>query len=120
MKRRFFQSGSPGRLIGRFAIWFLLAVICFLLARAVWGLWQKNNLAQGNLEASAARLAELEAHQRDLADKLAKLKTERGVEEEIRTNFAVVKAGEKVIKIVPATPTTTPTTTPPKPWWKFW
>jgi cell division protein FtsB len=97
-----------------------LILVLFVVARATWSLYQKDRLARNNLSSSVERMKRLSDRQVVLQDKIERLKTPRGVEEEIRNNFPVVKAGEQVINIVEdeLKPTTTSTTT--KPWWQIW
>jgi len=93
-----------------------------VLARAVWGLWQKNRLAETNLAVATVQLDKLIARKTMLENKIKRLETQRGFEEEIRANFAVVKPGERVINIIDNTKSTiTATSTPDeRPWWQIW
>ncbi len=122
MKRRIFQANKTSRQIiyGRLVL-VALVIVVLLFWRGVWYLWQKSNLAQVNLIASESHLKQLEERKKMLGNKLKKLETPRGIEEEIRTNFSVVKPGEKVINIVdPNKATTTATTTPlVRHWWQI-
>lgn len=122
MKRRIFQGGKIERkaLYGRLIL-LALIILLLIVGRGAWLLWQKNLVAEDNLVSSEIRLKQLEERKKMLNLKLAKLGTSRGVEEEIRTNFSVVKPGEKVINIVdPAKATNTPTTTPSiRHWWQI-
>ena len=122
MKRRIFQGNKTERqTIYDRLILVVLLLLLLLIARGVWKLWQKNNMAESNLLASAEHLKQLEERKAMLEAKTAKLETARGVEEEIRNNFSVVKPGEKVINLVdPDKPTTTATSTPVRHWWQWW
>lgn len=97
-----------------------LVLIWLLVARATWSLYWKNQRALANLQSSTLRLDKLTERELVLKDKIEKLKTPRGVEEEIRNNFPVAKPGEKVINFVEEnkTPNLLPTTT--KKWWSIW
>lgn len=99
-----------------------LFLASIVLARAVYSLWQKNKLAEANLTATANQFDKLMARQTKLGNKIERLKTERGFEEEIRSNFAVVKPGERVINIVDNAKATTTATSAPaeKSWWQIW
>ncbi len=100
-------------------IWLGLIFIFLLVLRAVWGLSQKNQMAKENLLSSAEQLAKLTERQIVLRAKIERLKTARGVEEEIRSNFPVVKEGEQVINIVAEEPKSTTTATTTKSWWRI-
>ncbi|MFA6254041.1 MAG: septum formation initiator family protein [Candidatus Paceibacterota bacterium] len=97
-----------------------LVVVLLVVTKATWSLYRKNQMAIENLRSSTERMAKLTEREATLHDKLERLKTARGVEEEIRNNFPVVKEGEQVINIVEegSVPTTTATTS--KSWWQIW
>ena len=97
-----------------------LVIVLFFVAQATWSLYQKNKMAQDNLGSSIDRLTKLTDRKNILQDKIAKLNTPRGIEEEIRANLPVVKAGEQVINIVEPEAVATATATTTKPWWQIW
>ena len=78
----------------------VLLVLLIAMGKGVWSLVQKNQIAHQNYNEAENRLAELEKEKKQLAANVAILKTDRGIETEIRKNFSVVKEGEKVITIV--------------------
>ncbi|MFA5023298.1 MAG: septum formation initiator family protein [Candidatus Paceibacterota bacterium] len=97
-----------------------LVIICLVFARATWSLYQKNQAALNNLHASTRRIEKLTERESVLRDKIERLKTPRGVEEEIRNNFPMVKPGEQVINLVDKEkPASTTTATATKPWWQI-
>ena len=49
---------------------------------------------------SVAELAQLQAHATTLEDEVAHLKSTKGIEEEIRDRFDVVKEGEKAVIVI--------------------
>ncbi len=77
-----------------------MALVIFVLGRAVWRLWEKNVYARESFLETKNKLNDLELRQRFLLEKLSLLQTERGVEEEIRANLPVAKPGEKLVNIV--------------------
>lgn len=77
-----------------------LALLCVVLGRGAWGIYQKNRLAGENKDATQQRLAEIEERQKTVEAKLAKIKTKQGLEEEIRQALPVAKEGEHLIVIV--------------------
>lgn len=97
-----------------------LIVVLVVFLRATWGLYRKSQMARENLQASALRMAKLEERRVVLQGKIERLKTPRGIEEEIRNNYPMVKEGEQVINIVENEvkgATTTPLTK--KSWWQI-
>jgi len=91
-----------------------------LISRATWNLYQKNQIAQNNLRSSAERAESLKERQVMLQAKIAKLKTARGVEEEIRNNFSVVKVSEEVVNIIEENEKPATSSAMDKPWWQIW
>lgn len=97
-----------------------LIVLLLFIFRATWGLYQKAQLAKKNLQDSAERVAKLEERQVILQGKIERLKTPRGIEEEIRNNYPVVREGEQVINIVETEDRIGTTTVPSeKHWWQI-
>lgn len=95
-----------------------LVVLNGFLVRGVWRVYQKSQLAGENYLAAQDRLDNLTARQKVLSDRLAQLKTERGLEEQIRNNFSVVKPGEKVVVIVDTPTSTASSTETGNPLWR--
>jgi len=82
----------------------VLAVLIVLLIFCIWnmtGFLGRAKLAWDNRKIAEDRLNELEQKEKRLSSDLAKLKTESGVEETIRTKFGLAKEGEGVIVVVP-------------------
>lgn len=101
----------------------VLIIITFLLAVSVWGLYQKKQYAQVNLNEARARVAELEKRKAQLGAMVARLETPEGKEVEIRSRFPVALEGEKVLSIVGATDTPASNTDAEgnkTAWWQFW
>ncbi len=78
----------------------ILLILVFFIAKGVFGIYIKER-------DSRQELALLEKKKAELSDRLAKvslnndrLKTEEGIESEIRSKFDVVKEGEGVIVVV--------------------
>lgn len=78
----------------------LFVVVC-LLAWAVWGIAQKEEIARSAMNERKAELAQLEARRDAFAANLDELSTMRGQEATLRQNHGVAKAGEEVIIVVP-------------------
>lgn len=98
----------------------VLALMVLLLARGVWSLWQRNRFADGQQANSEEHLASLEKRKAFLEKKVSDLKTPRGLEEELRLNFSVIKPGEKVINLIDENKATiSASTTPKRAWWQI-
>lgn len=78
----------------------VFSIILVLLLKGVWGVYQKERLSAQNLEQEKGELEKLALREKNLAASLDYLKTDQGIESEIRTKFRVVKEGEKVAVIL--------------------
>ncbi|MEI6296042.1 MAG: septum formation initiator family protein [bacterium] len=78
----------------------VLLVILFFIARNVFDVYTKDTTAQKKLELAQLNLSALNDKKLALKDNVDKLKTDRGVEEELRRRFQVSKEGEQVLVIV--------------------
>jgi len=99
----------------------ILFVIMLVLAKATWGAYGKYTLARDNLADVRREHDSLEGRKETLSREIARLKTQEGVEEQIRRNFQVAKPGEDLV-VVTDTPTSTLATTSAEkqPFWKSW
>ncbi|HBM45587.1 MAG: hypothetical protein UT05_C0005G0017 [Parcubacteria group bacterium GW2011_GWF2_38_76] len=79
---------------------FILLVATILLLKSVWGVYKKDSMARINMKEAEITLANLEKKKVGLEKEIAKLNTERGIEEELRRRFQVVKPGEQVLVVV--------------------
>jgi len=80
----------------------VLLVVAALLLHSVWNVYQKEH---GTRIIKAKRLEELNSlrgREAALQAEIDRLNTSRGVEEEIRKKFEVVREGESVIVIIDA------------------
>lgn len=106
----------------------VLVVLVFVLARAVFNIYNKAQLSENRLAQAQAGLSNLTQRQKDIAGKVEALSTDQGIEAEIRTRYHAVKAGEQVAVIVDdsqtanvrnaATSTSAATSSPS--WWRRW
>lgn len=78
----------------------LLIVVIVWLAGSVWSVYKKQDMTKDNLSKVAASLEALQVRERMLSSEIEKLKTESGVEQEIREKYNLVKEGEEVIVVV--------------------
>lgn len=78
----------------------LIGLLAFLLAKGAFGVMIKERQSAERLENLEGKSAELNKREAELSAEIARLSTERGVEEEIRDKFSVTKEGEYVAIIV--------------------
>lgn len=79
---------------------FILLIIIIYLFNAVWNVYCKQDLAKENLAKTEATFKELKEREEMLTERIASLRTDIGVEEEIRDKYGLVKPGEEVIIVV--------------------
>jgi cell division protein FtsB len=86
-----------------FHSWFFIAILFFLLGifvRSTYASFVKKKTAEQEAFEFQKHLLDLEQKQQNLEHKIQKLETDRGLEEEFRRRFNVVKEGETMIRIV--------------------
>ena len=88
-------------LYSRPVIW-LLCLVALWGVRSLWVAYTRDRQVIGNREEVELALKKLEERKQNLERDISLLKTDRGVEEQIREKFPVVKEGEGVINIVSA------------------
>ncbi len=86
----------------------VLTIIFFIMAKAVWGVYMKEKLSRQNLEKEKSELERLAIREKSLASSIDYLKTEQGIESEIRTKFRAVRENEKVAVIIEEQASSTP------------
>lgn len=84
-----------------------MLVLFLILVSGVWGVYSKARISRLNLEREKTELAKLAVRQQKLSTSIEYLKTEQGVEDEIRTKFRAVKDGEKIAVIINTNTTST-------------
>ena len=108
----------------KFGIAVLLLMVAFF-GRSVYERYTIEHDMAGRRVAAETELEALTERKSSLKADVEYLEGERGIEEEIRSNFDVARAGEQVVILVGeepiATSTPQPAIEPVKvPWWKFW
>ena len=78
----------------------LLFILVLILIRGTWSVYQKARISSNKVNEISAKVQALEKKEKDLTESIKNLNTPRGVEEEIRSKFSVVKEGERAIVIV--------------------
>ncbi|MDO8430518.1 MAG: hypothetical protein Q7S72_00815 [Candidatus Taylorbacteria bacterium] len=87
----------------------ILSGLLIVLVSGVWGVYKKTQLSIENLEREKMEFEKLVIREKTLASSIDYLKTEQGIENEIRTKFRAVKEGEKVVVIIDNQASVTPT-----------
>lgn len=77
----------------------LLATL-FFIGHATIKMAQKYIETKKNYEAAVGEFEELKKREKNIEDRIVALKSERGVEDEIRSKFGFIKEGEEVVIIV--------------------
>lgn len=78
----------------------VLLMIIISLVRSNYSIYKKNQVASINRQESDKRLSLLREKSDNLTASLLGLETDRGVEEELRNKFQIMKNGEEVLVVV--------------------
>lgn len=96
---RFFQKKNRSTLYS-LPVLFGLILLIFFLGRAVWNAYSESVETKKQVARVQAEFNEVSSRVSTLSKDVASLKTEDGVEKEIRKRFSVAKDGEQVVIIV--------------------
>jgi len=96
-KKRTFKR----RLYSKLVLIVLLIIFIFVL-RGAWDIYKKATSSQEKLRVAQETHVTLETKKASIEEQIARLETETGIEEEIRSKFDVVRDGEHIIVIVDA------------------
>ena len=94
------QRQSAVQLFLRRLTLFALLILVFLAASSVWDVYGKERESRKLRLQAEAEQADLIKRQARLEADMAKLKTDRGLEEALREQFALAERGEKLVVIV--------------------
>ena len=78
----------------------ILFVMVLLLLKSNYSVYKTNQTARINREEADKKLVALQDRSARLTDALLKLGTDRGIEEELRDKYQVMKIGEEVLVVV--------------------
>jgi len=78
----------------------LVFILCVFVGRAAVSMYKSDSLTGEKRKIAEDELTAVRARENSLKAQIISLKTERGVEEELRGKFRVVKNGEGVIIVV--------------------
>jgi len=96
----------------------LLFFILLILLKAVWGVYKKERTSVGYLQKEQEKLAVVVSREKELREAVDYLKTDKGLEAEIRSKFRVVREGESVAVIVDDDPVSVMQATSTPDFWK--
>lgn len=104
---RFIQKNRRSKIYSLPVIVILLILVVFL-ARATWKAYNESVETKKQVALMQAEFDEVYSRTNSLSQGLASLKTQEGIEKEIRKKFSVAKEGEQVVVVIEdnATPTT--------------
>lgn len=86
----------------------VLLVLLFVALNGAWNMYGKYASNSAELSRMRAEAADMRERREELTGKLRYLETDKGVEEEIRNKYNVVKEGEEVVVIVDDRASTSP------------
>jgi cell division protein FtsB len=99
----------------------ILFVLVIFLGRATYDIYKKSRLSSGNYVEVKRDYESLQARKEMLESEISRLKTDNGIEEEIRGKFNVAKPGETVVTIISGSSSTSTDTNTNKGFWSnFW
>ncbi len=78
----------------------VLAVLVFFVGRGAWNTHQKAQIARSERDIAERAFTEMESRSSELQASLIRLKSDRGIEEEVRQKYTVARPGEEVVIIV--------------------
>lgn len=78
----------------------VLLGVLYVVGRATWNVSLKQNDSETKKDQTQGRYEQLVSHRDALEASVAKLKTDEGVEQEIRDKFRMAKDGEQLIVII--------------------
>lgn len=103
------QRGDPVRLMRRRLLVLGLVLLTAFVGHGSWSVYHKEQESRALRAEAESQLASLEAREMRLRGDIARLKSERGVEEALRAEYELGESGEEVLVIVE------PSAPPPEP-----
>lgn len=102
----FQQRKDPMRLMWRRLLAVGLLILVAIALRGAWGVYKKSQESRELKIEAEATLSDLESREKELRADISALKSDRGVEAELRERYDLAKEGENVVVIVdpPAPP----------------
>ena len=85
----------------------ILIIILFFIIKGTWNVYKKDRLSKLSLDREKIELQKIIDRENNLNNSIEYLKTEKGIESEIRSKFRAVKNGEKIAVIIDEESSTT-------------
>ena len=79
---------------------FVLLVVLFVVGRGTWDIYQKTSVAQTERDIAMRALADIQSRTTELQDSFVRLRSDRGIEEEVRQKYTVARPWEEVVVVV--------------------
>ncbi len=96
----------------------VLLVVTMFLTRAAWGMYGKMAAASQAQEEAQSQLASVETQRSGVNSTLSEITSKRGVEQQIRERYGVVKPGEGEIDVIRSAAATTTAQPVEENWWR--
>ncbi len=74
--------------------------VLFVVGRGAWRIQEKVAVARAERDLTARSFADLTSRTEELEASLVRLKSDHGIEEELRQKFTVARPGEEVVVVV--------------------
>jgi cell division protein FtsB len=94
------QKSNLKRILYSRIVLFLLGVLLLFFAWGVFGFMNKMKTTTENKKILLGKIMDLQNKKEKLTTDIEKLKTEEGIEENIRTKFGLAKEGEEMTVVV--------------------
>lgn len=78
----------------------VLLVTLVFVVRGAWNIYKKAAIARAERDQVAKDLADMEGRTAELRTSLERLRSNHGIEEEVRQKFTVAKPGEDIVVVV--------------------
>ena len=99
----------------------VLALVTVFLMRAAWGMYYKMAAASKAQDEAQSQLASVGAQKSGVNATLTEITSARGVEQQIRERYGVVKPGEGEIDVIRSTTASTTAPVSDNRWWiRIW
>lgn len=98
--REFENRRKIKKIMSSFWVLLPLAVLLAFLTRGTWNIYIKDRESVADLRSSQDRLISLERRKENISNAIDKLKTDAGIESEIRDRFQMAKEGEQEVIIM--------------------
>ena len=93
------NSDNKSKIYSKWVL-FILLILVILVIKGLVNIYAKESSSHEEMNLIETKKADLQQRYNDLSGKVDDLKTDQGLEKEIRSKFDVVKPGENVIVVV--------------------